>query len=237
VSDPLVWSFGGGVQSVAIGALVGLGRLPMPDLIVIADTGREVETTWATCEAMRERGFRVEVASHDLATVDLYRDDTLLIPAHTRTGRLPGYCSNEWKQRVVRRWLRQRGVLDCDLWLGISMDEAHRMKPSGAEWLRHAYPLIDLRVTRAECHRLIAEAGWPQPDKSRCWACPYQSRSEWLSLTSADRARAEALDVQIRARDPDVFLHRFGLPLAEALAREDEQAQLFDGCDSGHCWT
>jgi hypothetical protein len=61
-----VWSFGGGVQSVAIAALVTLERLPMPDLIVIADTGREVGSTWITCDLMRARGFKIEVASHDL---------------------------------------------------------------------------------------------------------------------------------------------------------------------------
>jgi hypothetical protein len=234
----IVWSFGGGVQSVALGALVASGRLPMPDLIVIADTGREVETTWATCALMRERGFAVEVASHDLATVDLYATNgDLLIPAYSRGGILPGYCSNEWKQRVVRRWLRQRGVTDCDLWLGISTDEAHRQKPSGIDWMRHVYPLIDLLVSRAECRRLIAAQGWPQPEKSRCYMCPYQSRGEWLSLTPADRTRAEALDTEIRLRDGDVFVHRAGVPLAEALTLEEQQPQLFDGCDSGMCWT
>jgi len=35
-----VWASGGGVQSTAIAALIVLGRLPKPDLAVIADTGR-----------------------------------------------------------------------------------------------------------------------------------------------------------------------------------------------------
>lgn len=42
-----VWSCGGGVQSVAIGALIVGGKLPMPDVAVIADTGRETGRTWA----------------------------------------------------------------------------------------------------------------------------------------------------------------------------------------------
>lgn len=40
------WSCGGGLQSAAIGVLVGEGVLPVPDLAGIADTGRERRTTW-----------------------------------------------------------------------------------------------------------------------------------------------------------------------------------------------
>ena len=235
------WSFGGGVQSVAIAALVKLGRLPMPDLIVISDTGREVESTWATCDLMRSRGFKIEVATHDLATVDLYSGNgDLLIPAYTTrdgAGMLPGFCSNEWKQRVVRRWLRARGVESCKLWLGISVDEAHRMKPSGVDWLEHVYPLIDEMVTRAECMRLISSVGWESPGKSRCWMCPYQSQGEWRSLSSGDLAKAEALDEAIRLKDPSVYIHRAKMPLGEAMKLENQQTSMFDVCDSGQCWT
>jgi hypothetical protein len=233
-----VWSFGGGVQSVAIGALIAQGRLAMPDLIVIADTGREVETTWATCEKMRERGFNIQVAPHSLATVDLYAlNGDLLIPAHSRGGVLNSYCSNEWKQRPVRRWLRERGVTDCDLWLGISIDEADRQKPSGLLWMRHVYPLIDLLVSRSECRRLIAAQGWEQPEKSRCYMCPWQGRAEWNGLSPADRARAIRLDEEIREENADMFIHKSGLPLAEAFEFEANEPSLFDGCDSGHCYT
>jgi hypothetical protein len=150
---------------------------------------------------------------------------------------LPGFCSNEWKQRVVRRWLRERGVEMCDLWLGISVDEAHRMKPSGVDWLTHVYPLIDEMVTRAECMRLIGAAKMEVPPKSRCFMCPYQSGGEWRNLSPADMAKAVALDEEIRVRDPNVFLHRSKVPLAEAMKLDDQQASLFDVCDSGMCWT
>lgn len=42
----IVWSYGGGVQSAAIGVLIREGVLPVPDLAVIADTGRERRSTW-----------------------------------------------------------------------------------------------------------------------------------------------------------------------------------------------
>ncbi len=42
----IVMSYGGGKQTVAMVTLVLEGKLPKPDLIVFADTSREVKTTW-----------------------------------------------------------------------------------------------------------------------------------------------------------------------------------------------
>ena len=38
----LVWSYGGGVQSVAMAIMVANGMLKRPECIVMADTGREM---------------------------------------------------------------------------------------------------------------------------------------------------------------------------------------------------
>ena len=45
-----IWSSGGGVQSTAIAALIVQGKLPKPDIAVIADTERELSTTWKYIE-------------------------------------------------------------------------------------------------------------------------------------------------------------------------------------------
>jgi hypothetical protein len=72
------WSYGGGVQTAAIAALVIQGKLPVPDVTVIADTGRERTTTWeylwdvVNPALMREVGIEVSIAGHSLSTVDLY---------------------------------------------------------------------------------------------------------------------------------------------------------------------
>ena len=47
-----VFNSGGGTQSCAISALIIQGRLPRPDYIVIADTGREMKTTWQYLDAV-----------------------------------------------------------------------------------------------------------------------------------------------------------------------------------------
>lgn len=138
-----VWSYGGGKQSVAIAALIVQGELPKPDLIVMADTGRERSSTWRYLDdwirpILSQQGLEVHIAPHSLSTVDLWRGEivdgegkeTLLIPAFTtltKTGevaKLPTYCSNEWKRRVVMRWLKAQGIDRAEMWLGISRDEA-----------------------------------------------------------------------------------------------------------------
>ncbi len=94
-SDVTVLSYGGGVQSVAMCVLAATGRLPSPDHIVFADTGREIPSTLedrATgMDPYLERyGMRVETAGHDLATVDLYaHNGDLLLPRCSPT---PGNC-------------------------------------------------------------------------------------------------------------------------------------------------
>ena len=157
----ITMSYGGGKQTVAIVTLILEGKLPKPDFMVIADTGREVQTTWDYLEnvvqpAVKQIGLKVEIAGHEYSNHDLYKSGDLLLPTFTRQngsiGKMPTFCSDEWKQRVIRRWLRKRGVNDTDVWLGISMDEAERMKDSGLNWYRHVYPLIEITpMNRSAC--------------------------------------------------------------------------------------
>lgn len=248
----LTWSYGGGTQSVAIACLIKEGRLPKPDLIVMADTGKEVSQTWQyTDQVVRPMlasiGLELHIARHDLATVDLYgKNGDLLIPAFTATGKLPTYCSSEWKKYVVRRFLRSQGVKECVTWIGISIDEIGRLKPSDVQWQTYHWPLcFDVKMTRPECREYVIRQGNPPPPRSRCAECPHQADDEWLELEEsypADFQRAIARDEEIRANDPQhaVFLHRSRKPLAMVKfkrepAKPDGLFGPVDGCDSGFC--
>jgi len=240
----LAWSYGGGVQSTAIACLVTNGTLPVPDIVVMADTGREASIVWRylrehVSPLLKTVGCVVETAEHSLATVDLYSfSGKLLIPAYTKRGdkmgQLPTYCSVEWKRRVVRRYLRQRGVKKCDLWIGITTDEAHRVKDADVAWITHRWPLIDLNMKRADCVRVIAEAGLPPAPRSSCWMCPFRGAEEWAGLEAMDFKAAQALDEKIREHDPDVYLLRSGQPLTREAASGKGGT---DGCEGGYCWT
>lgn len=249
-----VWSSGGGTQSAAIAALICAGKLPQPDLSVIVDTEREKTATWEYHDAvivprLREAGVEIaRVAKSDFATVDLYSaSGKLLLPAFTsqagRVSRLSGYCSNEWKKRVVYRWLRSLGVRECEMWLGISTDEARRMAFSGSGWVVNRYPLIEaeygLQWRRIDCVAFLDAQGWPPPPRSACWMCPYMTRPEWQEMQRThpdDYRQAQALETLIREQDPQVWL-RPGRLLA------DEGADVLGAlpgterdCEGGHCF-
>lgn len=245
-SRPIIWSFGGGTQSVAIGVLVAQGRLPTPERVVMADTGREATETWDYLrDVVRPRlGLNVEIATHGLATVDLHTDNgTVLLPMYTPpNGRLPSYCSNEWKRRVIARWLRERGYgpqNPVTLWLGISVDELHRAKPSGTEWIEVTWPLLyDVPLRRDECRALVREYGLPDPPRSSCWMCPHRGNTQWRRLRDhypEDFAAAIALEASVRERDADAYLHPDRVPLDQAHLG-DGQEELFEDCDGGYCF-
>lgn len=252
----LVWSYGGGTQSIALALLIAAGRLPRPERIIMADTGREASETWEytaqyVAPLLATLGLTIEMAGHDLATVDLYsHKGDLLMPAFTgHGGQLSLFCSKEWKARVVQRYLRALGygpARPVTMWMGMSLDEIGRLRPGDYDWQDKAYPLVfDVPMTRGECRQLIRDYGWPDPPKSSCWMCPYRRNSQWARLRDAypaDWAAAVAMDTAIRERDAahDVYLHHSGQPLATAdLSVPDEpELPLFGqvtGCDSGYC--
>ena len=248
---PIVWSYGGGKQSAAIAALILRGQLPKPDAIVISDTERERSATWRYLDsviapALREIGLEVvRIPKSQFATVDLFsKKGDVLIPGFTtrtkgKVAKLPTYCSNEWKRRVVIRWMTANRYKPAEMWLGISIDEADRMKDSDTGWLTHRYPLIDLLMSRDDCKRVVAEMGWPEAPKSTCKMCPHLSNSTWLEMQREDPqdfADAVVIEREIQRRDTKIFLHRSGQPLSQ-IDFNYSLPGVFDGCDSGMCWT
>lgn len=246
----IIWSWGGGVQTIAILALIAQGKLPAPELAIFANTSRERTSTHEYLDEiahplMEHLGIRFEVAGHELATVDLYgHNGDLLIPAYTAEGKLPTFCSDKWKRQVCLRKLRQLGYgpkKPVTMWYGMSLDEIHRMTDSRLKWHAHHYPLIlDVPTRRGDCEAVIERAGLPMPNKSACYMCPHLSDAEWIEIKEHhpdDWQRAVALDKRIRANDKQggVWLHKSRVPLEFAEFKEREELPLFECADS--CWT
>lgn len=248
-----IWNCGGGTQSAAIAALIILGRLPKPDLAVIVDTERERSSTWRYVDRWVIPGLaEVGVTLHRVpksryCTVDLWGGEdgsTLLIPAFTthgdNIGKLPAYCSTEWKVRVVQRWATtEHSVTAATNWIGYSTDEERRAKsPGSGKWLRR-FPLIEQGVSRIECYGIVRRLGWPQPPHSSCWMCPNHREGEWEEIKHDDpddHTKAVALERDIRERDPSVWLHNTCRPL-DAVTFDHRQEVMFGGCESGMCFT
>jgi hypothetical protein len=245
-----IWASGGGVQSAAIAALIVQGHLK-PDLAVIVDTEREQSTTWSYMDevispALTTVGITLHrVKKGSLATVDLWggkERDSLLIPAFTNQGgepgKLPGYCSNEWKRRVMQRWATKQGVQSADVWLGISVDEMQRLKKTSGKWMDR-YPLIERGMNRGECVALVERMGWPTPPRSSCWMCPNHTQVEWREIRDNkpdDWRKAVLFDKYIRIHDAHAYVHSDCVPLDEA-ELDDANGVLFGhDCVSGQCF-
>lgn len=262
-SKPIVWNYGGGKQSVATGVLIAEGRVPVPERALIVDTGREASTTWRYLsnhmQPMLDRvGLTVEIVPHSYSSVDLYdKHGSVLIPGWTKggTGQLRTFCSGEWKRDAAYRWLREaeRGYGPQNpiyQWIGYSLDEIGRCKPSRRQWAEVQWPLImgyGVTLTRKQCVEIILAAGLPEPVKSSCWCCPFRTNAEWAEQRESepqDHAKAIALDRKITAADErgGIFLHHSGVPLDEAdltIPAEPEQPlfRASDVCNSAGCFT
>jgi hypothetical protein len=256
----IVWNDGGGTQSAAIAVLIAEGRLPRPEVAVIADTGREDPATWAYLRdyiqpmLLSSVGLTVQIAPRSLAKVDLYSHrGTLLLPVFTATGKFQTYCSEEWKAMVVRRFLRGLGYgpeRPVTQWIGYSTNEVLRIKASRTQWTKLRWPLIyDVPLSRDECVELVLSAGLPPPPKSSCYMCPHRNNAQWRDLKEnrpTAWAQAVALDEEVRARDAQgsVYLHRSLVPLAKAdlsdpptpESTQGHLLDLVDDCGSGYCF-
>ena len=240
-----ILNYGGGTQTAAMCVLVTEGKLPRPDAIIAADTGREMPTTWEYLNnVMRPylatHGLEVHIADHSFAAVDIYaHNGDLLLPVYTApTGRLSTFCSTEWKHRVVWRYARKQLGFTGDLihWIGFSLDEKRRVKTQ--EFRR--YPLIDLMLTKSECVSLIERAGLPLPSKSRCWMCPHQNNAEWREVRNHPELWQQALELEREINENDeygnIYLHSSRTPLEQAQLDEESTREPTRQCGLGLCF-
>ncbi len=166
-------------------------------------------------------------------------------------------CTKEYKIGPIRRKIRElaegatgssRLPAGCvEQWFGISLDEWRRMRNSDVAYIVNRYPLVDRRMTRADCVEWLRARGYHIPPKSACLGCPYHSEATWRAM-KRDRpdewAATVAIDRAIRRGLPGVkgeaFVHRSLIPLDLVdLQTGEERGQLrlpgFDGECTGHC--
>ena len=254
-----VLSLGAGVQSTTLALMAAHGEIgPMPDCAIFADTGWEpqaVQDHLAWLMSGNVLPFPVHIVS-----AGNIRDDILLaatgarwasIPAFTRTikhnraeiGMIRRQCTKEYKIVPIRRKVRELVGLTrrrspafpvVEQWIGISLDEVIRMKPSFESWQINRWPLIEQRMTRQDCLRWLERHGYPAPPKSSCIGCPFHSDSLWRHIRDHDPvAWNDAVTVDrtirtgLRGIRGEVFLHRSAVPLDEAdISTPEDHGQL-----------
>lgn len=268
-----VISLGAGVQSTTLALMAANGEIgPMPDCAIFADTGAEPRAVydhldWLCSGVLPFPVHRVSQGA-GLAEVIGKKRPTgqwvhMPIPAFVggkdgRAALLNRSCTQDYKIRPIRRKVRELVGLTgrrspktavVEQWIGISFDEVQRMKDAREPWIVHRWPLIDLRMTRADCLAWIAQHGYPQPPKSSCTFCPFHDADQWRATKADPESWAQAVEMDERIRDlwagcvpAPIYLHRSLKPLTEAVDSQpaspdapDDNLDLFANECEGMC--
>lgn len=86
-------------------------------------------------------------------------------------------------------------------WLGISRDEASRMKDSPEAWSEFFYPLVEMGWRRSDCESYLSEHGESVP-RSACYYCPFHSDRHWQEMRDEEPeefARAVSFERELQA--------------------------------------
>lgn len=133
-------------------------------------------------------------------------------------------------------WDKLQDTAPVIQWIGISLDEISRMKPSRVAWLKSRWPLIEMNKSRHDCLRWMEKNGYPEPPRSACTYCPFHSNAEWRRVRddepedfqkAIDFERALQLAKKNRDNfDSIPFLHRSLVPLDQVdLSTDTERGQ------------
>lgn len=255
-------SLGAGVQSSTMALMAAAGEItPMPKAAIFADTQDEPASVYrwlgwlekelpypvhrVTKGKLSEEAMRMRVSKKG---VTYARTD---IPFFTLSpngdlGKIPHRsCTADYKIKPIMQAARKlagvkRGEKNpvVTQWIGISLDEIRRMKPSREAWSVSRWPLIEKRMTRMMCLDWMREHGFPEPPRSACVFCPFHGSKEWRRMQLQEpeefqRAVQFERAVQIaKGNSPEnfksiPFLHRSCKPLDTIDFRSDvERGQL-----------
>jgi hypothetical protein len=257
-----VLSLGAGVQSSTLALMFASGELtPIVDCAIFADTGAEPRAVydwldWLETQlpfpvrrVMRGEGLRADL-------IRSARDGTRIATPPFFAGNqgiVRRQCTTEYKIEPITKKLRElvglvprqraKEILVTQ-YIGISLDESIRMKPSLHAWIRHEWPLVDLRMRRLDCLNWMTEHGYPTPPRSACTFCPYHSDEEWRLLKMQPLDWAEAVEIDELIRDgvrgtrEKLYVHRSLKPLTDvdlASAEDMGQRTLFGEECEGMC--
>lgn len=250
MSEPIhIISLGAGVQSSTMALMAAHGEItPMPTAAVFADTHAEPSSVYSWLDWLEKQlpfpVHRVSAGNLEQESLRVFhrkKDGRAYIKGHvpayikTADGSMSPLwrtCTADFKLAPLSKFARKlgeikRGEKDVKVieWIGISLDESHRMKPSRDRWLKKRWPLIDAGINRHDCLRWMEKKGFPTPPRSACTFCPFHSDAEWHRLkTQEPDAFAHAAAYEVRLQEAsrlagchvgNVTLHRSGRNITE----------------------
>lgn len=252
---------GAGVNSTALLHVLIDRSYPL-DEVIFADTGAEKSETYEYIAKwiepyLQEKGIPYTEVRQIRRTLT-----ERCISSHVIPDKRYRWSTRDFKIRPIEKHIRPKAPVH--MYLGIAFDEIHRMKPSPRKYITNSWPLIDLKITREECERIIRAKGWPVPVKSGCWFCPFQSQKDWAWLLKnhpyqyemaiflekngqkypnfllreggLEKLREKLVKMERRARDENILYGRQTTLLDIIVERREVVAAAEEEC-SGYCMT
>lgn len=163
-------SLGAGVQSSTMALMAAHGEItPMPDAAIFADTQAEPQSVYKWLDWLEKqlpspvyrvsKGNLREAALQVRTSAKGNKYFKMKVPWYTvNKDGSNGFinmrnCTSDFKVAVIRKKVKELANIKraekrikVVQWLGISVDEAHRMRDSCDMWMVNRYPLVDARI-------------------------------------------------------------------------------------------
>lgn len=250
---------------------------PMPDAAIFADTGAEPKPVYDHLRWLMSDNvlpFPVHIVSNGNIADDLRRGFSS-VGGQGRFAGAPFFikavkesngsyelamgrrqCTRHYKVDVIAQAMRTllgakpRARIkpgSIEVWIGISLDEAIRARPSRHAWQVNRHPLLEMKINRLQCLEWLDKRGYIRPPKSACTFCPYRSDDQWRWMKENDPdSWQQAIDIDKVIRNGghmtrwrnELYVHRSLKPLDEvdlSTAEDRGQIDLFNNECEGMC--
>lgn len=265
-----ILSLGAGVQSSTLALMIAHGELPPIDAAVFADTQWEPGHVYQWLDWLEGEISGLPNPFPIYRVTEGSLRENALNKQNTTGGRfaaIPWFitnpdgtagmgrrqCTSEYKLKPLRRKMREivgfskgqrsKNVM-CEVLIGISTDEALRMKPSQERWAKNVWPLIDIKMSRNGCLLWMERKGYQRPPKSSCIGCPFHSDAQWREIKADPALWADAVEIDAAIRSPvrgmrgTQFMHSSRVPLDQvdlSTAADHGQVDMFNNECEGMC--
>jgi hypothetical protein len=257
-----ILSLGAGVQSTTLLMMMIEGEIQKADHAIFSDTGWEPKAVYEHLESLKPLMEKAGIQFHIVSAGRIQDDGLADLPWFTLNadgskGMVRRQCTQKYKLKPLQKKQRELAGLApgqrskhhlVTSIIGISWDEAQRMKDPFYPWIVNEYPLVDNRITRQMCLDWMEAKGYARPPRSSCLGCPFHSDNEWRYIASnfpEEFEQVAKIEDAVRANHKELvsidgmpYLHRKRVSLRSVDLRTDDEMgiiSLFDQECEGMC--
>lgn len=171
------------------------------------------------------------------------------------------WCTKRFKIYPIRKFVRKelkataKNPVFQDL--GFSFDEFERAgHQDEVKYLKSQYPLVDQKITRDDCKKIIMDEWGFLPPKSGCVYCPFAPKKEFKKIAYEEKLKVPTIIFMEhnnrRYKDSKGIIRNTlkvrydkrgkmeGIPIEKLLGPDNDTLDGYffqeDQCESGHCF-